>query len=380
MRPLEGIRVLEMAGAPTASHCGMFLSDFGAQVLVMDRLSKHNRLPPFRGSKVPFDRGKQTIRVDIKTEPGKEILRRTLCEYDVLIEPYRPGVMERLGFGPEEALRMNPRLVYARLTGWGQDGAFSQMPGHDINYISIAGVLSLFRRKGEKPTPPANMLGDFAGGSLFCALGVLLALLERTRSGKGQVIDASIVDGVAHLSTVFYGLLATRRMTLDIGTNMLDGGSHFYQVYETKDKKFMAVGAVEEKFYAQFVEGLGLDPSSLPPQRDTSSWPALKERCEKIFKTKTRDEWSSLFEKREACVTPVIEFDEFGDYPNNKGRKSLVMLNETLQPAPAPRLSRTPGQIVNREVPSDTDSKDFLKSIGFFEEDINELRKSGTIE
>jgi alpha-methylacyl-CoA racemase len=241
MRPLDGMRVIEMVGLAPSLYCGMILADFGADVVIVDRLSKMGPEIPNVMAKNPFDRGKRSMRVNLKTKEGLAIVQRMIKGSDVLLEPYRPGVMERLGLGPDEALELNPGLVYARLTGWGQKGPYASMAGHDINYIALSGALSLFKRKGEKPLPPCNLLGDFAGGGMLCAMGILLALLERDRSGKGQVVDAAMVDGAANLSMLFYGLLANHLMTLDIGTNMLDSGAPFYQTYETVDGKFMSV-------------------------------------------------------------------------------------------------------------------------------------------
>ncbi|MGD2125405.1 MAG: CaiB/BaiF CoA-transferase family protein, partial [Desulfobacteraceae bacterium] len=256
MRPLDEIKVIEMAGLAPSPYCGMILADFGADVVIVDRLSKGAPEIPNIMAKNPFDRGKRSIRINLKTEEGVSIVRKMIRVSDVLLEPYRPGVMENLGLGPDEALSLNPKLIYARLTGWGQKGAYANMAGHDINYIGLSGSLSLFRRVGEKPLPPCNILGDFAGGGMLCAMGILLALIGRTRSGKGQVVDAAMVDGASNLSVLFYALLANHLMTLNIGTNALDTGAPYYQVYETADGKFMAVGAIEGRFYDLLLKGL----------------------------------------------------------------------------------------------------------------------------
>jgi alpha-methylacyl-CoA racemase len=256
MRPLDGISVIEMAGLAPSPYCGMILADFGADVVIVDRLSTGAPEIPNIMAKNPFDRGKRSVRINLKAEEGMAVVRKMVQASDVLLEPYRPGVMEKLGLGPNEAMALNPKLIYARLTGWGQNGPYASMAGHDINYIALSGALSLFRRKGEKPLPPCNLLGDFAGGGMLCAMGILLALIERTNSGKGQVVDAAMVDGATNISTLFWGLLANQLMTLDIGTNMLDSGAPYYQTYETADGKFMSVGAIETRFYEELLKGL----------------------------------------------------------------------------------------------------------------------------
>ncbi|MCJ7686874.1 MAG: CoA transferase, partial [Desulfobacteraceae bacterium] len=332
MRPLDGIKVIEMAGLAPSPYCGMLLADFGADVVIVDRLSKGAPEIPNIMEKNPFNRGKRSMRVNLKTDQGIEIVSKMIGNSDVLVEPYRPGVMENLQLGPDNAHALNPRLIYARLTGWGQDGSYANMAGHDINYIALSGALSLFRRKGERPLPPCNLLGDFAGGGMLCAMGILLALIERSSSGKGQVVDAAMLDGAANLSTLFYGLLGHHLMTLDIGTNVLDSGAPFYQTYETSDGKFMAVGAIEGRFYAELLAGLGVDPSSLPQQFDMSKWPEMTERFAEVFKTKTRDQWAAIFEGKDACVAPILELDEVEHHPHNKEREIIINIDGVPQP------------------------------------------------
>jgi alpha-methylacyl-CoA racemase len=380
MRPLEEMKVIEMAGLAPSPYCGMLLADFGADVVVVDRLSKGGPQIPNLMEKNPLDRGKRTMRVNLKTRQGVEILKKMILVADVLVEPYRPGVMEALQLGPDDALSLNPRLVYARLTGWGQNGSYAPMAGHDINYIALSGALSLFRRKGERPLPPCNLLGDFAGGGMLCAMGILLAIVERNRSGKGQVVDAAMVDGAANLSTVFHGLLAHHLMTLKIGTNLLDGGAPFYQTYETSDGKFMAVGAIETRFYAELLDGLGLDPSALPQQYDMQRWPEMTERFALVFKKKTRDEWSALFEGKDACVAPVLELDEVEKHPHNQERKTMVRIDGIFQPTPAPRLSRTPGKAVRRKGPRGSNTKEILEELGYSPEEMGSFLRSGIVE
>jgi len=341
MRPLEGVRIVEMAGLAPSPFCGMVLADFGADVTLVDRPSQGAPEIPNVMADNPFDRGKRSIRVNLKHLEGAEVVRAMIRGADVLLEPYRPGVMEKLGLGPDDALAENPRLVYARLTGWGQEGPWAPAAGHDIDYIALSGALSLCRRKGEPPLPPANILGDFAGGGLLCVVGILLALTARERTGRGQVVDAAMLDGASYLCTQFYGLLVNGLMTLDIGTNLLDGGAPYYQTYETSDGGYMAVGAIEGRFYRELLEGLGLDPRELPEQNDTSKWPEMKARFAAAFRERTRDDWTRTFEGRDACVAPVLGLDEVGAHPHTQARGLLVRLGDTPQPAPASHPART---------------------------------------
>jgi len=380
MRPLDGIRVLEMAGLAPSPFCGMLLADFGADVVVVDRLSQGGPEIPNLMPRNPFDRGKRSVRVNLKTEQGVGVIRKMIRDCDVLIEPYRPGVMESLGLGPDQTMALNPRLIYARLTGWGQKGSYAAMAGHDVNYIAVSGALSLFRRKGEPPLPPCNILGDFAGGGMLCAVGILLALVERTRSGKGQIVDSAMVDGAALLSTFFYGLLGHHLMTLDIGTNMLDGGAPYYQTYETSDGKFMAVGAIEARFYEQLLKGLGLDPSSLPAQHDQDKWPETKSRFAEAFRSRTREEWTAVFEGKDACVAPVLELNEVQAHSHNRDRDLLTTLDGVLQPAPAPRLSRTPGRADTPCRPRGAETREVLAEAGVPEAEIEEMIRLKVVE
>ena len=380
MRPLDGIKVIEMAGLAPSPYCGMLLSDFGADVIIVDRLTKGAPEIPYIMKKNPFDRGKKSMRVNLKSEDGIEIVKGMIQKADVLVEPYRPGVMEALGLGPEDALKLNSKLIFARLTGWGQTGAFASMAGHDINYIALSGALSLFKRKGERPLPPANLLGDFAGGGMLCAMGILLALFERTRSGKGQVIDSAMLDGAANLSVMFHGLLAHNLMSLDIGTNPLDGGAPFYQTYETADGQFMAVGAIEQRFYAELLAGLELDPGALPHQFDMAKWPEMIERFAQTFKTKTRDQWTVVFEGKDACVAPVLNLDEVAEHPHNKERGLIIDIDGVPQPAPAPKLSRTPGKANEAKGPKGANTEEILLDLGYSAPQIQAFFKTDVIE
>jgi len=335
MGALDGIRVIEMAGLAPAPYCGMILADFGADVVRVDRVGA--------STLDLLARGKRSVALDMKQPAGVETLLRLLDRADVLIDPFRPGVMERLGAGPEVACRRNPRLVYARLTGYGQTGPYAAMAGHDIDYIAISGALSLIGRRGEKPLAPVNLLGDFAGGGMACAMGIGFALVERARSGAGQVIDAAMVDGAAHLASFLFKFRAAGHWSDDRGANFLDGGAPFYDTYRTKDGKYVAVGAIEPQFYAALLAGLGLDASAMPPQNDRSQWSTTAARFAEIFATRTRDEWCAVFDGTDACVAPVLGLGEVGDHAHNRARGLVVDGQGGAEPAAAPRLSRTPG-------------------------------------
>ena len=379
-RPLDGMQVIEMAGLAPSPYCGMILADFGADVVVVDRISKGRPEIPNVMERNPFDRGKRSMRVNLKTQEGVGIVKQMMGRADVLVEPYRPGVMESLGLGPEAAHAVNPGLIYARLTGWGQEGPYAGMAGHDIDYIALSGALSLFRRKGERPLPPCNLLGDFAGGGMLCAMGILLALVEKGRSGKGQVVDAAMVDGAASFSTLFHGMMAHNLMTPEIGTNVLDGGAPFYQTYETSDGRYMAVGAIEGRFYAEFLKGLGIDPSSFPHQFDMAKWPEMIDEINEIFKTKTREEWTQIFEGTDACVAPILDLGEVDRHPHNVDRNLMVTLDDISQPAPAPRLSRTPGQATPAKGRNGADTRSVLETLGYSADEINRLFDSEVVE
>jgi alpha-methylacyl-CoA racemase len=285
--------------------------------------------------------------------------------------------MEDLGLGPDEVAGINPGLIFARLTGWGQSGPYSSMAGHDINYIAMSGALSLFRRKGERPLPPCNLLGDFAGGGMLCAMGILMAIIERNRSGKGQVVDAAMIDGANNLSTLFWGMMANGLMSPEIGTNVLDTGAHFYETYETLDGKFVTVGAIEGKFYKVLLEGLGIDPGSVPHQLDMEKWPEMKKLFQETFKTKTRDEWAAVFEGKDACVAPVLEMHETGAHPHNLERDILIDRDGVKQPAPAPRLSRTPGSAGKSMAKNGEDTRQVLGELGYSKEEISRFQENG---
>jgi alpha-methylacyl-CoA racemase len=336
---LVGVRVLELAGIGPAPHAVMLLADLGASVLRIER--------PGRAQESSSDpvvlRGRESVVLDLK-EPGGVAALLSLAEHaDVLVEPYRPGVAERLGIGPEECLGRNPRLVYARMTGWGQDGPWASRAGHDINYIAITGALHLVGRAGQPPVPPANLLGDFGGGSLYLCLGVLAALLERARSGLGQVIDAAIIDGTASLLSGIFGMSAAGQWSDRRGVNLLDTGAPYYDVYETADGQWMSVGAIEPQFYAEFVSLLGIE--DLPDREDQAHWPTLRERFTQRFAERTRAEWERTFANSDACVTPVLTLAEAAANDQLRARSTIIERDGILQPAAAPRLSRTPSQL-----------------------------------
>lgn len=375
MGALTGTKVLEFAGLAPGPYCGMILADFGADVIRVDRVPNNPPAPnPIQGT---LARGKRSIGINIKHPDGVAALLEMIEKSDVLIEPFRPGVMERLGLGPDVALERNPALVYARLTGWGQDGPYAHMAGHDINYIAISGALSTFGRAGEKPIAPVNLLGDFAGGGMLCAMGILLALLERGRSGKGQVIDAAMVDGAANLASFLYGF-AGAGLWNERGTNMLDTGAHFYDTYETQDGKYMSVGAIEPQFYAEFITRLGVDPDALPGQMEQDEWPRAKEIVADVFRQKTRDEWTAIFDGTDACVAPVLELGEVMEHPHNEARGLLRSgADGGPMPAPAPRLSRTPGDIRAGAPLQAADTRAVLGELGFDAARVDGLFTSG---
>ena len=338
--PLAGVRVVELASLAPAPFGCMILADLGADVVLVER--------PGGGSSpatAPLRRGRRTVTLDLKAQAGVADLLSLAARADVLVEGFRPGVAERLGFGPATIEKINPRLVYARMTGWGQHGPLAQRAGHDIDYIAVAGALEPIGRPGERPHAPVNLLGDFGGGGMLLAVGVLAALLERERSGRGQVVDAAMVDGSALLTTFLHGMIADGRWRHPRGENMLDGGAPFYDTYRTADGSFVAVGALEPAFYRALLDGLGLDPAALPSPADRSRWPELRERFAAAFRTRTRDDWTLIFAGTDACVAPVLSPAEAPGHPHNVARDAFVPVDGMLQPAPAPRFARTPAGV-----------------------------------
>jgi alpha-methylacyl-CoA racemase len=338
--PLGGLRVIELAGIGPGPHASMILGDLGADVVRIDRPSA----APGGASgtvKDAMSRNRRIVTADLKSDEGRALVLKLVAKADVLIEGYRPGVTERLGLGPEDCAKVNDRLVYARMTGWGQTGPRSQQAGHDINYISLKGILHSIGRVNERPVPPLNLVGDFGGGSMFLLLGILSALWERQNSGKGQVVDAAMVDGSSVLAQMMWQMRASGMWTDVRGTNMLDGGAPFYDTYECADGRYVAVGAIEPQFYAAMLEGLGLDGADLPPQNDVTRWPELRALLTVTFASHDRDHWAKVFADSDACVTPVLAFGEAHTEPHITERNTFYEVNGGLQPMPAPRFSRT---------------------------------------
>jgi len=341
--PLQGLRVVELAGIGPGPHAAMILGDLGADVVRIERPGKGGGVPA--GDRDAMLRNRRSVVADLKAPEGRDLVLQLVAKADVLIEGYRPGVTERLGLGPEDCAKVNERLIYARMTGWGQDGPRALQAGHDINYISLNGTLHAVGRKGERPVPPLNLAGDFGGGSMFLLVGILSALYERQASGKGQVIDAAMVDGSAVLMEMMWSFRANGMWSDERGTNMLDTGAPYYDTYETADGKYMAVGAIEPQFYADLLKGLGLDGADLPAQNDISRWPELREVFTKAFAAHDRAHWTKVFEGTDACTTPVLSFAEVLDEPHVVERNTFYDDEGNLQPMPAPRFSRTqPGR------------------------------------
>lgn len=345
MGPLDGVRIVEMSNIGPAPFCAMLLADLGAEVISVQRLAAGDLGFAIDPRFDFLNRSKRAVGVDLKAPEGVKLVRDLIAGADLLIEGFRPGVMERLGLGPEVCHEVNPKLVYGRLTGWGQTGPMTQMAGHDINYISMTGALAAIGPKGGAPTVPLNLVGDFAGGSLYLAMGLLAALTEARSSGAGQVVDAAMVDGVASLMAMHMGYRQANFWNLERGTNAVDGGAPWYATYETKDGKWMALGAVEKRFYAEFVTLLGLDPATLPGQNDRKRWDELRAIIAARFAEKTRDEWEAVFDGTDACVTPVLDMDEAQTHPSALARNTYLDADGVVEPAPAPRFSRTEGKV-----------------------------------
>ena len=345
MGPLSGIKVLEFEAIGPGPFAGMLLADMGADVLVVDRPATPDLgLKRERWMDVMM-RGKRSVTLDLKSPSAAEVALSLVAKSDALIEGFRPGVMERLGLGPDVVMARNARIVYGRMTGWGQDGPLAPRAGHDINYIALAGVLNAFGRKGEAPVPPLNLIGDFGGGGMLLGFGVACALVEARASGKGQVVDAAMTEGASLLAAMFSGFLHAKRWREERGVNILDTGAPWYDVYETRDGKFVSIGAIEAKFYEDLLRRLGLEDENLPAQNERKGWPQLRERFTAMFKTKTRDEWCTVFEGSDACFAPVLSFSEARQHPHNAARGNFVTVAGVEQPAPAPRFSRTPASV-----------------------------------
>ncbi|MAG55409.1 MAG: carnitine dehydratase [Planctomycetes bacterium] len=377
--PLAGIKVLEVAGIGPGPFCGMMLSDMGADVVRIDRADKVRGGDPASPPPDVLARGRRSVAVDLKQPDGVETVLKLVEQSDVLFEGFRPGVMERLGLGPDVCLERNPKIVYGRMTGWGQEGPYSQMAGHDINYIALTGALDAIGRQGQNPTPPLNLVGDFGGGGMLLAFGIATALVESGRSGKGQVVDAAMVDGAATLMGFFAGLGAMGAWTEGRGTNLLDSGAHFYETYETSDGKFISLGSMEPQFYAELLEKLGLADEDLPHQMDKSGWPLLKARFETLFKTRTRDQWCGLLDGSDVCFAPVLALSEVKDHPHIQHRQTVVERNGLVQPAPSPRFGRTEPALGRPPAHPGQHTDDVLTSFGFPSAEIARLRDAKAV-
>jgi alpha-methylacyl-CoA racemase len=337
--PLTGLRVIELAGIGPGPHAAMVLADLGADVVRVERPS--GGLDLAGGAQDHTLRGRRSLAANLKDPDDQRLLLDLVEKADVLLEGFRPGVTERLGIGPDECLARNPRLIYGRMTGWGQDGPLADRAGHDINYISLTGALHAIGRAGERPVPPLNLVGDYGGGSMLMVIGLLAALWERDRSGQGQVVDAAMVDGAGLINHLVWSLRSIGFWSDTPASNMLDGAAPFYDTYTCSDGGHVAVGAIEPQFYAALLDGLGLTGEDLPNQLDRDAWPGLKERFAAVFATRTRDEWAAVFEGTDACVTPVLSYAEAPQHPHLSARETFAELNGAMQPSPAPRFSRT---------------------------------------
>ncbi|MFC6089050.1 CaiB/BaiF CoA transferase family protein [Saccharothrix lopnurensis] len=372
--PLEGLEVVELAGLAPAPFGCMVLADLGASVTRVDRVGG--------AAAVPGDvlgRGRRSIGVDLRRPEGVDLVLRLVARSDVLVEGFRPGVAERLGIGPAQCLARNPRLVYGRMTGWGQTGPLADRAGHDINYIAVAGALEPIGRAGAPPTVPLNVVGDFGGGGLLLALGLLAAVYERDRSGRGQVVDAAMVDGAALLTTFLHGMSAAGAWPGGRGENLLDGGAPFYDVYEAADGKYVSVGALEEKFYVELLAVLGLADGDVPSRHDPANWPALRARIAAAVATRTRDEWAALAEGTDACLAPVLAPGEAPGYGHNAERGAFVRVGGVAQPAPAPRFDRTPADVPAPPPVVGEHTGVVLGELGLTAEEVAELRRAGVV-
>ncbi len=379
MGPLKGFKVIELAGIGPAPMCAMLLSDLGAEVLRIDRTADAGLGIAMKTKYSLLNRGRRSIALDLKRPEATEAVLRLAGQADALIEGFRPGVMERLGLGPDVCLARNPRLVYGRMTGWGQEGPLASAAGHDINYIALSGALHSIGRRGEAPVPPLNLIGDFGGGALYLAFGVVAGLLEAQKSGKGQVVDTAMVDGAASLMTAIYGMHGSGIWSDERGTNILDTGAHYYDVYETKDGKYISIGSIETKFYDELLRLSGLKREELAPQNDRKSWPQMKDRVAALFRTKTRDEWCSIMEGSDICFAPVLSMAEAPHHPHNQHRGTFVEQDGVVQPAPAPRFSRTPGAIQRPPSQPGEHTEEALRDWGFSAPELEKLRACGAI-
>ncbi len=381
--PLTGIKIIELAGIGPSPYTNMMLADAGASVLRLERAAP-GAVARGAAETGPYwdllNRSRPSVGIDLKHPDALELVLGLVEQADGLTEGFRPGVAERLGLGPEDCWARNPRLVYGRMTGWGQDGPMAAMAGHDINYIGLGGVLWSIGRADSPPVPPLNLVGDFGGGGLLLAFGMLAAIIEAKRSGQGQVVDAAMLDGAASLMTMIHSFHQFGIWNEERGANMLDTGAPFYEVYETSDGKWMAVGGIEAKFYAELLEGLGLTgDATLPGQMERDKWPAMKARFAEVFRTKTRDEWTAIFDGTDACVVPCLSPWEAHEHPHNQARSTFVEVDGVVQPAPAPRFSRTPSAVSKPPSPPGADTVSGLAEWGVDEGTIAKLQESGAL-
>ncbi len=376
MGPLNGYTVLELAGIGPAPMGGMVLADMGAEVIRIERASAVGA-----GSMIDVSaRGKKSVALNLKAPEGVETLLRMIENADVLIDPYRPGVCEKLGIGPDICMARNPRLIYSRMTGWGQEGPLAHAAGHDINYISITGALYATGRGDDKPVPPLNLVGDMGGGGMLLVTGILAALLETTNSGKGQVIDAAMVDGAAQLMWMFHGFQAMGLWNAEKRrANMLDGGAPFYNTYECSDGEYISVGSIEPQFYAQLMLLAELPSEDFANQNDMAQWPVMEEKLAAIFKQKSQAQWCEIMEGSDVCFAPILTFMDAPEHPANVARKTYIEVDGLTQPAPAPRFSRTPSEVVHGAHETGQDTDRVLRAMGFAEQDVVNLRESGAI-
>jgi len=379
MGPLEGVRVIEIAGIGPGPFAAMMLADMGAEVLRVVRTGTGGMSMAGNPRLDFFNRNKRCVALNLKDPRATELALRLIEGADAVLEGYRPGVMEKLGLGPEVCLGRNPRLVYGRMTGWGQDGPLANSAGHDINYVALTGALHAIGECGGKPVVPLNLVGDFGGGGMFLAYGMVCALLEAAKSGKGQVVDAAMVDGASTLMAMMYAAFQSGFWSNSRGSNMLDGGAHFYGVYETADGKYVSIGSIEPQFYALLLEKLGIDPQSLPHQMDPRHWEALRDRFDVIFRTRSREQWCDLMEGTDICFAPVLGLDEVAHHPHMVSRGNFLHDGDVWQPAPAPRFSRTHPAAPTEPVASGADTDATLAAVGLSAQEISELRAAGVV-
>ena len=379
MGPLSGKRIVEIAGTGPGPFCAMLLADLGAEVIRVDRASAVPDIMPDSPNLDLLNRGRRSVGVNLKTPEGIETVLKLVQESDALIEGFRPGVAERLGIGPEECLARNPKLIYGRMTGWGQEGSYSSMAGHDINYIALSGVLGMIGREGGKPIPPVNLVGDFGGGGMLLALGICAALVETAKSEKGQIIDAAMTDGSALLSTMMHSFKAMG-MWGDRGTNLLDTGAPFYDVFECADGEFISLGSIEPQFYSELLRITEIDQSENPKQMDRAGWAEMKSKIGDAIKGKTRSEWEELMEGTDVCFAPVLSMDEAYEHPHNKQRNTFIEIAGVMQPAPAPRFSRTPASVSSPPPHPGQHTEEVLASLGLTTDEILLLRDQKIIK